>query len=105
MVNHLTSSILEATNIAVPNVVPYRYKYKLTDEISDLIHFRNQCWGRWDRNKNRELKKFVNKLTKDITLRVFALRGRNMCHVEETKLNCGIEWVEKGLFSKSHLYL
>jgi hypothetical protein len=77
MENHLTSCILEAKNIAVPNVVPYRYKLKLTEEINDLIRFRNQCRRHWGQNKNRELKKFVNKLTKDIRLRVFALRGRN----------------------------
>jgi hypothetical protein len=43
MVNHLTSCILEAKNIADPNFVPYHYKLKLTEEISDLICFRNQC--------------------------------------------------------------
>jgi hypothetical protein len=44
MVNHLASCILmEAKNIAVPSVVPLHYKLKLTEEISDLIHFRNQC--------------------------------------------------------------
>jgi hypothetical protein len=83
---------LEAKNIAVPNVVPYRYKLKLTEEISDLIRFRNQCRRRCGRNKNRELKKFVNKLTKDIRLRVFALRSRNWggllesCRGNQTKL-------------------
>jgi hypothetical protein len=66
MVNHLTSYILEAKNIAVPNVVRYRYKLKLTEEVSDLIHFRNQCRRHWGGNKNREFKKFVNKLTKYI---------------------------------------
>jgi hypothetical protein len=33
MANHLTSDILEAKNIAVPNVVPYRNKLKLTEEV------------------------------------------------------------------------
>jgi hypothetical protein len=77
MVSHLTSCIFEAKNTAVPNVVPSRYKLKLTEEISDLIRFRNQCRRCWGQNKNRELNKFVNKLTKYIKLRVFALRGRN----------------------------
>jgi hypothetical protein len=61
--------------LAVPNVVPHRYKLKLTEEISELIRFRF-AWG-WGQNKIGELKKFVNKLTKDIRLRVFALQGRN----------------------------
>jgi hypothetical protein len=55
---------------------------KFTEEISDLIRFRNQCQWRWGRNKNRELKNFVNKLTKDIRLGVFCLS-----YVEVTKLN------------------
>jgi hypothetical protein len=42
MVNHPTSCILEVKNIVVPNVFPYRYKLKLTEEIGDLIRFRNQ---------------------------------------------------------------
>jgi hypothetical protein len=66
MLNHLTSCILGAKNIAVPNVVPYRYKIKLSEVASDLIRFRNQCRRHWGRNKKRELKKFVNKLTTDI---------------------------------------
>jgi hypothetical protein len=70
MVNHLTSCILEVKNIAVPNVVPYRYKLKLTEEISDLIRFRNQRRRRLGRNKNREIKKFV------IRLQFVVLRGR-----------------------------
>jgi hypothetical protein len=43
-------------------------------------------------NKNRELKKFVNKLPKDIRLRFFALRDRNLggllelCRGNQTKL-------------------
>jgi hypothetical protein len=92
MVNHLTSCILEAKNIAVPNFLPYRYTLKLTEEISDLIRFRNQFWRRWGQNKNRELKKFVNKLTQDIRLRVFVLRGRKWgglvesCQGNQTKL-------------------
>jgi hypothetical protein len=60
--------VLEAKNVAVPNVVPFRYKFKLTEEISDLICFRNQCRQRWGQNKNRELKKYVNKLTKDLEI-------------------------------------
>jgi hypothetical protein len=53
IVNHLASCILEAKNNVrnVPNVVPYRYKLKLTEEKSDLIRFRNQCRRRWGRNK------------------------------------------------------
>jgi hypothetical protein len=42
MVNHVTSCILESKNIAVSNLDPYRYKLKLTEEVSDLICFRNQ---------------------------------------------------------------
>jgi hypothetical protein len=91
MVNHLTSCILESKTIVLPKVVPYRYKLKLTEEIYDLIRFRNQCRRRWGQN-NRELKKFVNKLTKDIRLLQFALRGRNWdgllksCRGNQTKL-------------------
>jgi hypothetical protein len=62
MVNHLTSCILEAKNIAAPNVVPYRYNLKVTEEISDLIRFRNQCRRRWGRNKNCELNKLKMRL-------------------------------------------
>jgi hypothetical protein len=92
MVNHLTSCILEAKNIAVPNVVAYRYKIQLTQEISDLIRLRNQCRRSWGQNKNRELKRFMNKLTEDIKLRVFALRGikwgglLELCRRNQTKL-------------------
>jgi hypothetical protein len=89
MVNHLTSCILEAKNIAVPNVVSYRYKLKPTEEISDFIRCRNQFRRLWGRNKNRELKKCVNKLTKEITLRVFALRGRKWGELlEPCRGNC-----------------
>jgi hypothetical protein len=86
LVKYLTSSILEAKNIAVPNVFPYHYKLKLTEEISDLIRFRNQCRRGCGQKKNRELKKFVNKR------RVFSLRGRNWaglfesCRGNQTKL-------------------
>jgi hypothetical protein len=34
MVNHLTYCILEAINIAVPNVDQYRFILKLTEEIT-----------------------------------------------------------------------
>jgi ribosome biogenesis protein Tsr3 len=56
-----------------------------------LIRYKNLC-RRWGRNKNRELKKFVNKLTTDIRLRDFALRGRKCsgllesCWRNQTKL-------------------
>jgi hypothetical protein len=86
IVNHLTSCILEAKNIAVPNVVPYRYKLKLTEESCDLIRFRNQCRRHWGRNKNRELKKFMNKLMKDIRLRVFGGGLLESCRGKRTKL-------------------
>jgi hypothetical protein len=74
MVNRLTSCVLEARNIAVPNVVPYQYQLRITRDVSDLINFRNSCRQRWTHNKNRDLKKFINRLTKDIRLRVFALQ-------------------------------
>jgi hypothetical protein len=77
MVDHLTNLIVDARIAAVPNVLPYRYKLKLTSEISGLITFRNLCRRRWTRNKNRALKKFVNKLSKDIQGRITALRYSN----------------------------
>jgi hypothetical protein len=43
MVNRLTSCVLEARNIAVPNVVPYRYQLRITRDVLDLINFRNSC--------------------------------------------------------------
>ncbi len=92
MINHLTSAILDAKTVAIPNIVPYRYKLKLTDEINELKTFRNLCRRRWSRNKNRDLKKFVNRLTKEVRLRIFALRTRNWgnllqsCHGRPSKL-------------------
>jgi hypothetical protein len=91
MVNHLTFSILEAKNIAVPNVVPYRYKLKLTEEISELIRFRNQCRRRWSRSKNRDLKKFGPR-TSDCEFLLYVIGTGVDClnRVEETKPNCGM---------------
>jgi hypothetical protein len=43
MVDRLTSCVLEAKNIAVPNVVPYRYRLRLTRDVSDFINLRNSC--------------------------------------------------------------
>jgi Reverse transcriptase (RNA-dependent DNA polymerase)/Endonuclease-reverse transcriptase len=92
MVDNLTTAILEAKTIAIPNIVPYRYKLKLTNEVIELKTFRNLCRRRWSRNKNRNLKKFVNKLSNEIRLRIFALRTRNWdkllqsCHGRPTKL-------------------
>jgi hypothetical protein len=67
MVNQFTSCVLEAKDIAVPNVVPYRLK--LSRDVSDLINFRNSCRRRWTHNKNHDLKKFISRLTNYIRLR------------------------------------
>lgn len=81
MIERLTNIMLTAESRSIPIIKHSNlYFVELTPDIKEDIKIRNLLNKRWQRNRNPQLKTFINYLNKSISYRINNIRNMNWNH-------------------------